>query len=241
MWDAITPRLVAAGYRTVAPFMRGYAPSGIPATDAFSVQTLGGDVIGLIEALGETQAIVIGHDWGASAAYAAATIAPERIERLITLSIAHPLAIVQNPMALQASPHFAELAMPDAETAFAADDFSGVDAIYARWSPTWELPADELESVKNAFAFPGCLNAALGYYRAFASATPDPSLFATLATPTLTIYGESDGAGDMSVFEDHASGFTGQIEIVALPNVGHFPQREASVEVSDASLRFLQP
>ncbi len=237
-WDDLRPRLVAAGYHTVAPFMRGYAPSAIPAGDDYAVAALGGDVVALIEALGEERAIVIGHDWGASAAYAAANLAPERIARLVTLAIPHPAAFLKHPDAIQASPHFMELARPDAAESFARDDFRGVDDLYARWSPKWAVPAAELEPVKNAFAAPGCLEGALGYYRAFATQAIDPRLFQKTAAPTLTLWGSSDGAGDQSVFADHADGFTGPVEVVEVAG-GHFLHRERPDEVADRILAFL--
>src|SRR5262245_64260522 len=63
-WDRAMPALAQAGYRAVAPFMRGYAPTAIPADGAYDTETLGKDAIALIHALGADAAVVIGHDWG---------------------------------------------------------------------------------------------------------------------------------------------------------------------------------
>jgi pimeloyl-ACP methyl ester carboxylesterase len=237
-WDALRPRLVAAGYRTVAPFERGYAPSTIPVGDDYAVPLLGGDVIALIEALGEERAILIGHDWGASAAYAAANLQPERVARMVTLAIPHPAAFLKHPDAITASPHFAELSRPDAAGDLARDDFQGVADLYARWSPTWSVPDAELEPVKNTFTAPGCLAGALGYYRAFAAAPPDPFLFQKTSVRTLTFWGTTDGAGDQSVFADQADGFTIPVDVVEVA-AGHFIHRERPDEVADDILRFL--
>src|SRR5947209_9869516 len=73
-WDEVRPALAGAGYRAVSPFMRGYFPTAIPADGKYDSETLGRDALALIEALGEKQAVVVGHDWGASAAYAAAAL-----------------------------------------------------------------------------------------------------------------------------------------------------------------------
>src|ERR1700761_9715000 len=70
-WDDLRPRIAAKGYRAVSPFMRGYHPTGIPDRDT-DQETLARDPLALIEALGASQAVIIGHDWGASAAYGAA-------------------------------------------------------------------------------------------------------------------------------------------------------------------------
>lgn len=237
-WDDLRPRLVAAGYRTVAPFQRGYAPSTIPAGDDYAVPQLGGDVIALIEALGEQRAILIGHDWGASAAYAAANLKPERVARMVTLAIPHPAAFLKHPDAIEASPHFAELARPGAAGALARDDFRGVDDLHARWSPSWTVPDGELEPVKNAFTVRGCLEGALGYYRAFAAGPPDPRLFQKTSVRTLTVRGKTDGSGDQSVFADQADGFTDPVDVVELA-AGHFPHREQPDEVAQHILAFL--
>jgi pimeloyl-ACP methyl ester carboxylesterase len=237
-WDDLRPRLVAAGYRTVAPFLRGYAPSTIPSGDEYAVAQLGGDVIALVEALGEQRAILIGHDWGASAAYAAANLEPERVARMVTLAIPHPAAFLKHPDAIKASPHLAELARPDAGAALARDDFRGVNDLYARWSPSWTVPDGELEPVKNAFTAPGCLEGALGYYRAFAAGAPDPRLFGKTSVRTLTFRGTTDGSGDQSVFADQADGFTVPVEVVEVA-AGHFPHREQPNEVAERILAFL--
>ena len=69
-WDDLRPRIAAQGYRAVSPFMRGYHPTAIPHRDT-DQETLARDPLALIEALGTRDAIIIGHDWGASAAYGA--------------------------------------------------------------------------------------------------------------------------------------------------------------------------
>src|SRR5215475_5713500 len=77
-WDDVRPRIAAKGYRAVSPWMRGYAPTAIPPRDA-DTETIGRDALALIAALGESQAVIIGHDWGASAAYTAASLEPARV------------------------------------------------------------------------------------------------------------------------------------------------------------------
>src|SRR6185295_2273665 len=77
------PALAAAGYRAIAPTMRGYAPSAIPADGLYQTAVLGEDVVAWMDALGCDDAIVFGHDWGAIAAYAAALAAPDRVRKLV--------------------------------------------------------------------------------------------------------------------------------------------------------------
>ncbi|MFI9235235.1 alpha/beta fold hydrolase [Streptomyces sp. NPDC053079] len=80
--------LAAAGYRVVAPDQRGYARSGQPADiDAYSMLHLTGDVIGLIHALGEDSAVVVGHDWGAPVAWSTAMLRPDVVRGVVGLSV----------------------------------------------------------------------------------------------------------------------------------------------------------
>jgi pimeloyl-ACP methyl ester carboxylesterase len=82
-------RLAAGGYHAVAPFMRGYPPSELGPGGDYRIITLGRDALALIEALGAQRAFLVGHDWGAVAAYIAAALAPERIERMVTAALPH--------------------------------------------------------------------------------------------------------------------------------------------------------
>src|SRR5215470_2137721 len=81
------PVLAAAGFRVVAPHMRGYAPTSLPADGRFDGMALGEDVIALLDALGAADAIVVGHDWGAAATYFAALLAPQRMQRIATMAV----------------------------------------------------------------------------------------------------------------------------------------------------------
>src|SRR5215472_2691511 len=87
-WRHLLPALAEAGFHAVAPFMRGYAPTAVPADGAYQVAALAADAAALHEALGGgADAVLIGHDWGAEAAYCAAACAPQRWRRLVTLAV----------------------------------------------------------------------------------------------------------------------------------------------------------
>ncbi len=236
-FDDLRPALADAGFRAVSPFMRGYAPSSIPADDAFEAETLGADVLALIEAFGEDQAYVVGHDWGAFAAYAAASLDPERVRRLVTIAIPHPGFFVPDPEFFERAQHFLYLAEPGARELMQADDFAHVDELYARWSPTWSFDSAETEPVKNAFSAPGSLDAALGYYRA-ATPVPPPSLQVPLPMDTLTVAGVDDGVMPPELFEQTAAGFTGEWTLLVLPG-GHFVHRESPEPAVAAIVDFI--
>src|ERR1700757_2951488 len=98
-WDDLRPRIAANGYRAVSPFMRGYHPSAIPDRDT-DQETLARDPLALIEALGASEAIVVGHDFGAAAAYGAAALGPDRVQKLFTIAIPHPATLKPSPKKL---------------------------------------------------------------------------------------------------------------------------------------------
>ncbi len=235
-WSTIGPELARAGYRVVAPFTRGYAPTGLPERDT-DVERMGRDLLGLVDALGAERARLVGHDWGAEAVYAAASLAPERLERIVTIGIPHRSALRVTPRALWAIRHFLTLQLPGAEARFAADDYAMVEMLYRRWSPAWTPAPEELEPVKNAFAAPGCLHAALGYYRA--SSLRTPALFRRkLEVPTLSVGGTGDpllGEADFVRTGEHCTaGFR-----VAMIGGGHFCHRESERAFLDALVPFL--
>ncbi len=87
-WRHQLAALSAAGYRVVAPDMRGYGQSDRPeAIDQYTLFHLVGDMVGLIDALGAEQAVIAGHDWGAPVAWHAALFRPDRFRAVIGLSV----------------------------------------------------------------------------------------------------------------------------------------------------------
>jgi pimeloyl-ACP methyl ester carboxylesterase len=223
-WDRALPALAEAGYRAVAPFTRGYAPTEIPADGAYDTDTLGKDLIALILALGADAAIVVGHDWGASAAYAAAALAPERVRLLVTVAIPHPRALKPTPSLLWRVRHFATLRTKGAAERIRRADLALVDELWHRWSPGWkDIPPAEMEPAKAAFREPGCLEAALGYYRAISLRLP-ASHQLPITVPAVAFAGEHDLIAPRT-FEKARHCFTGPYEVVQMPG-GHFMHRE---------------
>lgn len=87
-WIPLMQQLADAGRRVVAPYMRGYAPTAIPADGCFQTAALSADAVALHEVLGgDGDAVIVGHDWGAPATYGAALLAPERWRRVIGMAV----------------------------------------------------------------------------------------------------------------------------------------------------------
>lgn len=223
-WEPTMDALAAAGFRAVAPFMRGYFPTAIPADAAYDSDTLGRDALALIDALGGS-AILVGHDWGASAAYSAAALGPEKISRLVTLAIPHPKSIRATPAMAWKLRHFVALRRKSIVDKMRADNFAYIDELWRRWSPAWtEIPASETAPAKAAFAHPGCLEAACAYYKALGVRLP-PGSRKNITIPTVAIAGEHDGIMRPRDFEKARHCFESSYEVIQVPG-GHFMHRE---------------
>ena len=222
-WDSTREVLAAAGYRAVAPFTRGYAPTQVPAVEAYDSDTLGRDLIALIGALGETSAVIVGHDWGSSAAYSAAAMAPAKVRMLVTIAIPHPASITPTPALVWAVRHFFALGRKGATKWVPDGDFAYIDELVHRWSPEWNVPAGETDAVKATFRDPRSLDAALGYYRALRP-WPPSSHKKKISVPTACFAGESD-IMPPTAYDKARSRFTGPYQVLRMPG-GHFMQRE---------------
>src|SRR5216110_1139498 len=87
-WRSLLPELASAGFHAVAPFLRGYAPTAVPADGRYQTGALVADACALHEALaGDERAVLIGHDWGAPAVYGAAAFAPERWSKVVGMAV----------------------------------------------------------------------------------------------------------------------------------------------------------
>ncbi len=235
--------LAAAGYRAVALFQRGYDPSGIPADGDYSVMTLAQDALALMDALGEQQARVVGHDWGASVAYCMANLAPDRVVQLVTEAIPHPRVIKPSPKLFIKAPHFILFQTGGFGRWYASrNDYAYIDHLYSYWSPNWKDPGANIAQVKEGLRKPGRLEAAIGYYTCLfkeANNRDKQKVYrAKTRVPTLAFAGESDGALDMALFDAAPVAFEGSYRLVKYAQAGHFPHCEEPQAFSRELLGF---
>src|ERR1700683_2632356 len=170
-WEHLLPALAGAGFHAVPPFMRGYAPTAIPADGAYQIGALVADAVALHQVLGgDADAVLIGHDWGAETAYGAAAFAPDRWRRLVTLAVppaALDAVLFSDYEQLKRLFYTFMFRDPNgfADAVVARDGMAFLDRLWADWSPGF--PASEhLARVKESLREPANLAAAIGYYRA---------------------------------------------------------------------------
>ena len=248
------PALAAAGFRAVAPFMRGYAPTDVPADGPYQTAALAQDAVALIEALGYTRAAVFGHDWGAVGAYGAAVLAPERVARLITAAVPHgaafPSALLANYDQQRRSWYMFFFQTPFADAAVPFADFRFLERLWQDWSPGWDYPAEEMDALKKTFRQPGVPAAALGYYRATLNPlNQDPALadiqtrisLSPISVRTLYFHGARDGCVGAELLDGMEQLFPQGLETVIVPEAGHFVHQERPEIVNRHLLEFLAP
>jgi pimeloyl-ACP methyl ester carboxylesterase len=237
-WSGLLPRLAQAGLRAVAVTSRGYEPSSQPADGDYSLAALAADVEGWLDALDAPAAHLIGHDWGSSILQLAAARAPNRALSLTALAVPHPAgfaAVVSGDLEQLARSWYVYMfQVPGYAEALFGADAGFLARLWASWSPGWELPERQLARVKAAFAAPGVLAAALGYYRtAFDAAHPRTSetlqlLAEPILCPVLGIAGGADGCVRPSIFRSAmaAAPITGRLQIEVRTLAGHFVHLE---------------
>lgn len=223
-----------AGYRSVSPFLRGYAPTEIPADGIFDPIALGKDLEGLIAALSDDgRARVVGMDWGGTSILQVLGTAPSAIEAAVVMNTAHPitfLSIRKDPEAVRSIFHFYFFQLPGADSVVNIEGLPFVDYLWKLWSPSFRND-EHLRSIKATLSAPGTMKAALKYYRGLFDAGREGRLpMNEMHTPTLTIYGSNDPTSRYSEKEEPL--FKGPHRRIVLPDVGHFPHLEREAEVT---------
>ncbi len=250
-WRHLLPALADAGYRAVAPFQRGYAPTSVPADGLFQSGVLGVDANALHAALGGTaDAVIIGHDWGASGTHAAAVLAPERWRKVVTMAVppggAIGLSFVGNLDQLKRSWYMFFFQHPLSDLVVPNNDLAFIDMLWRDWSPGYDATAD-VANVKAALSDPANLSAALGYYRAtLGEGKKDTALDAAqMATgqvppqPLLYLHGRTDGCIGVEVAELAASMAPPNVTVEIVDHAGHFLHLEQPDTVNHRILEFL--
>ena len=231
----LLPALADAGYRAVAPFMRGYAPTEVPSDGRYSVAALAQDANALHDALGgDGRAVLIGHDWGAAAAYPAAGSQPDRWSRVVTLAVPPPGALAGAFLSydqLRKSWYMFFFQHPLADIAVPMNDLGFIARLWGDWSPGYDSTED-MARVRESLGATENLAAALGYYRAMFGGGGEPAPQGDVAQPLLYLHGRTDGCMGADLAEA-----VPQARIVE--GAGHFLHLEKPDEVNRLIVEFV--
>ena len=246
------PALADAGFRAVAPTLRGYEPSSQPTDGDYHMVRMAEDVVGWIDDLGADRVHLVGHDWGAVIGYAAAALAPERLHSLTTLAIPHPGRLQTDgirklPSQIRNSWYMLFFQLRGlADWRVERNDWAFIERLWRDWSPGWELPAEELAAVKRTLAQPGVKKAALGYYRAMFSLGSAQKesirlLGSKIEVRTLAFTGALDGCMDTRLHDlaMKSEDFPAGMEVERLEGAGHFLHQEDPEAVNRRLLAWL--
>ncbi|MGY2083072.1 alpha/beta fold hydrolase [Blastococcus sp. SYSU DS0539] len=247
-WRAQLTSLAEAGFRAVAPDLRGYGASDKPPR-GYDLPTLSADVAALVRALGERDAVVVGHDWGGLLGWTMAALHPRVVQRLVVVSMAHPRRLRagmtdrRQRRALRHALGFQVPRLPERRLTRLDDD--PVADLMQRWAgPDWARTPDFAAAVdryRAAARIPQAAYGAMEYYRWAGRSQLRPDglryarrMAAPITAPTLQLH----GALDPYVLPETARGsgryVAGAYEWRELAGVGHFPQEEAPEEIGRA-------
>jgi pimeloyl-ACP methyl ester carboxylesterase len=246
--------LAEAGYRVVAPDLRGYGASDKPPR-GYDGYTLAGDIAGLVRALGERDAMIVGHDWGGMLAWIVGTLHPRVVRRLAVLDAPHPLrmraAVLQDPRGqLRASRYLLTFQTPRyAESLLTRDDARYVARLFGSWAgPRWQHTQDYAEAVRRcrqAIQIPAAAHCALEYYRWAVRSLPRPDglrlarqLAEPVTAPTLQLHGRLDSCLLPRTAQGSGRYVAAAYEWRLLDAVGHFPHQEAPDLVTGELVRW---
>ena len=249
-WRYLMPELVRAGFRAIAPFTRGYAPTSVAPDDCYQTGARAADINALHEALGgDENAVLIGHDWGASTVMTAAANAPHRWKRVVAMSVP-PVSILRkaltgNHAQIKRSWYMFYFQSALAEIAIEANDYQFIEMLWDDWSPGFKSNID-LENFKKCVPTASHLKAALGYYRASLGNGKKIDIYSALETqglepltqPTLYLHGKKDGCIGVELAEETRRTCP-WLEVRILDQVGHFMQLEDPRQVNQHIVEWL--
>lgn len=270
-WYSWRHQLVALAprFRVVAPDLRGYGESDRPESiAAYDLTELRADVLGLIHALGERDAVIVGHDWGGAIAWTFAMEHPEATRRLVIMNCPHPAKFqegLRNPQQLLRSWYMFFFQLPHLpELLLGANGAHRIgEAIRRSAVRGGSITEEDLTVLRQAISRPGALRAAINYYRAafrsdealaslphglrrflfgdrpFPSPRRTAADWPKIAAPTLVIWGEDDVALRKETSFGMESLVEGPFTLRYVPHCGHWVQQEAADQVNAWLLEFL--
>ena len=245
-WRQQIEPLAAAGFRVVAPDMRGYNLSSRPTSvKAYDTEQLAADIRGLIEERGAKSALLVGHDWGGTVAWATAMNHPEVVDRLAILSAAHPRKLSQglhHPGQLRKSWYFFFFDLPDLpESVVHANHWHFFRHFLRDAHPAYT--PEEIERYIEAWSQPKAATGMINYYRNSVRQSQKRALeqLRPISAPTLVIWGERDRYLGPDLAEPDHADVPNLDRVERLPDASHWVHHDDAEHVTQLLAEFFAP
>src|SRR5215470_2354962 len=246
-WRRQIRPLAAAGFRVIAPDLRGYNLSSKPAgVSAYNSDGLAADIRGLIRERGAESALLVGHDWGGTVAWTIAMNHPEAVDRLAILNAAHPRKLSQglhHPGQLKKSWYFFFFDLPELpESVVRADQWRFFRHFQRDARPGAFTPQD-IERYVEAWSQPGAATAMINYYRASVRQSPKraESQLRPVQVPTLVIWGQGDRYLGPELAEPDRDDVPNVDRVERLPDASHWVHHDEPERVTQLLTNFFAP
>ena len=244
-WRFQLPALAAAGWRVVAPDLRGYGGSSRPGNrDAYRIEHLVADAAALFDACGARRRLLVGHDWGAMIAWTFAMQRTRPLDGLVVMNVPHPAVfrhVLRHSWAQRRRswyvaffqlPLLPEALLTAGRARAVAQSFRGMAVDKSAFPP------DVLERYRRNALLPGAMTAMLNYYRANLAGLSDAAPTPKIEVPTLMVWGEEDTALGLELTEGYGP-YVADFTLERLPGVSHWVQQEAPEAVNARLLAWL--
>lgn len=244
-WRAQIPALVKAGRRVIVPDQRGYNLSDKPrGMRAYRLETLVGDVLGLADVFGYEQFDLVGHDWGAAVAWAAAIWHPGRVRRLGVLNVPHPSVMSRflrrDPEQMRRSRYIFFFQLPWLPELFLRrDDWRNAARALRGSGKVHTFTKEDVAKYKDAWSQPGAMRAMLNWYRALVRYGPRLPRGARVQVPTLMLWGMRDKALSHRMARPSLD-YCADGKLVFFEDASHWVQHDEAELVNRYLLEFLK-
>lgn len=254
-WDHVIPRLAARGCRILTPYLRGSGPTRFLLDHTMrsgQIAALADDLYQFIDRLDLENVILVGHDWGARAAYGVGALFPDRISRLVAMSAGYATDTPIDKMSYELSKAYWYewfVATERGRRALDIDRDRLCRYLWQAWSPNWRFSDDEFSATSASWHNPDWQPISVhAYLHRWRETGGDPDLQPLeevlrdnppISVPTLVLHGEEDQDNFAETSTEKEKYFQGGYRRQVLPKIGHFVPREAPELVADTILQEL--
>lgn len=242
-WDKQLAYFADLGYFVVAPDQRGYNLSDKPeGIEAYRLEELAADAIGLIDFYQRSKVYLVGHDLGGLVSWWTCAHYPERFHKMVIMNCPHPnlmkANLVGNVKQMQKSwyVYFFQIAVAP-EKMVSKNNFAWPVNVLGKTSRPGTFTLEELEKYREAFAQPGACQAMINWYRAFVPTVLENEAALKIAVPTLIFWGKNDSALVAEQAESSA-GYCENGQVIYFDDATHWVQHEEYERINPAIKRF---